>query len=64
MPLPVVIGAVLANPKAILLFNLLLSRAIRAIWIKVANMSPEEIDQEIIKQEEIKDELMAEIDSH
>lgn len=64
MAIPAVVIATLTNPKAILLFNLLLSQVIRAIWTKVMNMSPEEVDQGIIEQEKLKDELMSELDSH
>jgi len=64
MALPAVVVAALANPKTILLFNLLLSQAIRAIWTKITNMTPEEVDLEIIKQEERTDELAERMDEH
>ncbi|MBW1803332.1 MAG: hypothetical protein JRJ85_21705 [Deltaproteobacteria bacterium] len=60
MPIP----ALLLSPKALLLVELLLSKAIRAIFDKVKDMTPEEIDQEIGNEKDRQADLLAEIDSH
>lgn len=63
-PVIAVLGGIFANPKTWLLINLLTNRMLRAIFVKVAKLTPEEVDAEIEKEEARKDELMDELDGH